>query len=156
MLLIRIVHLLAAAVWVGGSVALVIVAVPPVRRLEGPERAVVLRELGRRWRLLGWGALGLLVVTGLASAALDGRLGHHRLLHEGSGIVLIVKAGLVVALVAAAAAHDFVLGPRLARQIRAGETQTARRPLVRIGWLALALTLTVPVLGVVLAELGHG
>lgn len=156
MLLIRVLHLLAAAVWVGGTVALVVVAVPPVRRLEGRERATVLGELGRRWRLLGWGALGLLVATGLASAALDGRLRYHRLLHEGSGIVLIVKAALVAALVAAAAAHDFVLGPRLAHQIRAGVPQTARRPLVRIGWIALALTLTVPVLGVVLAELGHG
>ena len=32
------VHLLAAAVWVGGTVALVFVAVPPVQRLEGEAR----------------------------------------------------------------------------------------------------------------------
>lgn len=155
MLLIRIVHLLAAAVWVGGTVALVVVAVPPVRRLEGHERARVLRQFSRRWRLLGWGALVVLVGSGLASAGLHGRLRLHHLAQDGFGIVLSIKAVLVVVLVAAAAAHDFRFGPRLSRQIRAGEPQAARRPLVLVGWLALALTLIVPVLGVVLAELMH-
>ena len=43
-------HVLAAAVWVGGTVALVFVGVPVVARLEGPERARSMRELGHRWR----------------------------------------------------------------------------------------------------------
>jgi putative copper export protein len=47
------VHLLAAAIWVGGTVALVFVAVPPVQRLQGEARAALLRELGRRWRPIG-------------------------------------------------------------------------------------------------------
>ena len=55
----RIVHLMAAAVWVGGTIALVFVAVPPAQRLEGEARARQLRELGRRWRPLGWSALGV-------------------------------------------------------------------------------------------------
>ena len=50
--------------------------------------------------------------------------------------------------------HDFVLGPGLARQIREGRPQTLRRRLVVVGWLNFALTLTVPVLGTVLAHLG--
>jgi hypothetical protein len=49
--------------------------------------------------------------------------------------------------------HDFVLGPRLARQIRTGEQPTIRRPLIVVGWFNFALTLTVPVLGVVLGHL---
>src|SRR5207302_6850926 len=63
-LALRTVHLLAAIVWAGGTVALVFVAVPPVQRLEGEERARVLRELGRRWRPIGWGALGGAIPTG--------------------------------------------------------------------------------------------
>ncbi|HWJ44838.1 MAG TPA: DUF4149 domain-containing protein [Gaiellaceae bacterium] len=155
MLLIRMLHVLAAAIWVGGTVALVFVAVPVVRRLDGRERALALRQLGRRWRLLGWGALSVLVVTGIASAGEHTRFRPHALVHGGFGIVLLVKALLVGALVVAAAAHDFVLGPRLARQVRAGEPQSARRPLTRVGWTALALTIAVPVLGVVLAELAE-
>jgi len=56
------------------------------------------------------------------------------------------------ALAAGALVHDFVLGPGLARQIRAGSPQTLRRPLVVVGWCNFALTLTVPVLGTVLAH----
>ncbi len=64
---------------------------------------------------------------------------------------LAVKIALVAVLVAAAAVHDFVLGPRLARQVREGRPQTARRKLILVGWLSFLLTIVVPVLGVVLA-----
>ena len=68
--------------------------------------------------------------------------------------IFAVKVALVAALVAGAFVHDFVLGPGLARQIREGRPQTLRRPLVVVGWMNFALTLTVPVLGTVLAHLG--
>jgi len=156
-LALRTVHLLAAAVWVGGTVTLVAVAVPYARSLSGAERAAALYGLGRRWRPLGWGALAVLVVTGLLSASEHDALGREALLRTDAGGVLILKGTLVAALVAFAALHDFVLGPRLARQIREGHAQTARPLLVRVGWASLALTLAIPVLGVVLAsELSHG
>jgi putative copper export protein len=37
-----VVHVLAAATWVGGTIALVFVAVPVARQLEGPARAAAL------------------------------------------------------------------------------------------------------------------
>ena len=43
---LRIVHLLAAIVWTGGTIALVFVSVPPVQRLEGEARGLLLREFG--------------------------------------------------------------------------------------------------------------
>jgi len=52
-----VVHLLAAAVWVGGTIALVFVGVPVVRTLEGETRARALKLLGQRWRPIGWTAL---------------------------------------------------------------------------------------------------
>jgi len=42
------VHLLAASVWVGGTVALVFVGVPVVARLEGEARGRSMRMLGQR------------------------------------------------------------------------------------------------------------
>jgi hypothetical protein len=65
-----------------------------------------------------------------------------------------VKVVLVAALAVGAYAHDFVLGPGLARQIREGRKQTLRRPLVVVGWCNFSLTLIVPVLGTVLVHLG--
>ena len=145
-------HLLAAAVWVGGTVALVFIAVPMARSFEGEDRARALRRLGKGWRRLGWSMLAILGGTGLVLAGDDG-------VFSGTAsaefyAVFGVKVALVAVLVAGAFVHDFVLGPGLARQIRAGQQQTLRRPLVVVGWMNFALTLIVPVLGTVLAHLG--
>ena len=145
-----VVHLLAAAIWVGGTVTLVFVAVPPVQRLDGELRARLLRDLGRRWRPIGWSALGVAIVTGAGLAGLDHAF---RSAPAGFDWVLGVKGGLVGLLVAGAYLHDYVLGPGLARQIRAGEPQSLRPLLTRIGRANLLFTLTIPVLGVVLGQL---
>ena len=143
-------HVLAAAVWVGGTVVLVFVAVPILRSFEGVERAALLAQLGRRWRPLGWGSLAILVLTGAAMAARQDAFHGARAAFDA---VLTVKVGLVAALALGAYAHDFVLGPRLQRQIRERRPQTVRRRLILVGWLTFMLTLVVPVLGVTLAEL---
>jgi uncharacterized membrane protein len=144
------VHLLAAIVWAGGTVALVFVAVPPVQRLQGPERAALLRELGRRWRPIGWSALGVAVVTGLVLAqrahAFDGAP------HDFDW-VLTAKGLLVGLVVAGSYLHDYVLGPGLAQQIREGKPQSLRPLLVGIGRTNLLLTVAIPILGAVLGDL---
>jgi uncharacterized membrane protein len=122
-----IVHLLAAMVWVGGSIALVVAGVPAIRTLEGEPRGRALRELGLRWRPLGYGAL--LVVA------------------------LWVKVGLSVGLITASYLHKFVYGPRLQAEVREGRPQKTRPTLVVVGWTSLALTVTVPILGAILAHL---
>jgi uncharacterized membrane protein len=147
------VHILAACVWVGGSVALVFIAVPQARMLEGEQRARALRALGSGWRPLGWGSMAVLVGTGLVLAGEDGVFSGEA--SSDFDAVFAAKVALVGLLLAGAFAHDFVLGPRLARQIREDRPQTARRPLVLVGWTNLALTLTVPVLGTVLGHLAE-
>ena len=147
---LRIVHLFAAIVWVGGTIALVVVAVPPVQRLEGEARARTLRGFGRRWRPLGWSALAVAIGTGIALAA---RADAFHGASPGFDWVLAVKGACVGLLVVGAYLHDFVLGPGLARQIREGRPQTLRGTLRAIGWANFALTLTIPVLGAALSEL---
>ena len=149
-LALRIVHLLAAIVWAGGTVTLVFVAVPAVQRLQGPDRAALMRELGRRWRPIGWSALGVAVVTGIVLAqrahAFDGAP------HDFDW-VLAVKGLLVGLLAAGAYVHDFVLGPGFARQVREGRPQSLRPLLVAIGRTNLVLTVAIPILGAVLVDL---
>ena len=148
---LRAVHLLSAAVWVGGSVVLVVVGVPVIRTLQGEERAAAMRALGRRWRPLGWSAMGVAVLSGLwlsdrhgafDSGVLDSRFDRW----------LMVKSALVVLLVAGSILHDFVLGPQLARELREGASQmpATRRRLIVVGWFSFVLTIAVPVVGVVL------
>ena len=150
---LRIVHLLAAIVWVGGTVALVFVSVPPAQRLEGPQRAAMLRELGHRWRPIGWSALALAIATGAWIASLEHAFDTTPTRFD---VVLAVKGALVGLLVAGAYLHDFVLGPGLARQIREGRPQSLRPLLVAIGRLNLAFTLVLPILGAVLSEFLRG
>jgi putative copper export protein len=149
---LRIVHLLAAAVWVGGTVALVFVAVPPVQRLEGEERGRVLREFGRRWRPIGWSALGIAIVTGAILAA---RASAFDTTSTRFDWVLAIKGALVGLLVAGAYLHDYVLGPGLAREIREGRRQSLRPLLTGIGRANLLITVAIPVLGVLLSEFLH-
>jgi uncharacterized membrane protein len=143
-------HLLAAAVWVGGTVALVFVGVPVVARLEGEARARSMRLLGRRWRPIGYGSLFVLAVTGVPLAAEDWDAG------PGFRWTLLAKVASAVVLAALAALHDFVLGPRLARDVREGRGQGRRPLLVAVGRAAFVFTIAVPLLGVALTRLANG
>jgi putative copper resistance protein D len=145
---LRIVHLLAAIVWAGGTVALVFVAVPPVQRLEGAERARVLRELGRRWRPIGWSALGVAIVTGAILAA---RAHAFDATSTRFDWVLAIKGALIGLVIAGSYLHDYVLGPGLAREIREGRPQTLRPLLTAIGRGNLLLTVAIPILGALLS-----
>jgi putative copper export protein len=144
-------HVLAAAVWIGGTVALVFTAVPVLRRLPNEQRADSVRVLARRWKPIGWGSLAVLGASGAWLAfGYWGADDADVLFHTENGHLLIAKAILFVALVVSAALHDFVLGPRLNRQIREGRPQTLRRPMQTVGWITFAATLALPLLGVVL------
>jgi copper resistance protein D len=149
-LALRVVHLLAAIIWTGGTVALVFVAIPPVQRLQGPERAALLRELGRRWRPIGWSALGVAVLSGVMLAE---RADAFKGAPHDFDWVLAAKGVLVGLLAGGAYLHDFVLGPGLARQVREGQSQSLRPLLVAIGRANLLLTIAIPILGAVLVDL---
>ena len=148
--LFLVIHLLAACVWVGGSIALIVAGVPAIRTLEGEPRQRAMREIGLRWRPLGYGALFVLAVTGVPLAAHDWDEGR-----SPFQTVLWVKVGLSVGLVAASYVHNFVLGPRLQAEIREARPQASRPRLVVVGYISLALTIAVPILGAVLAELAN-
>jgi copper resistance protein D len=147
---LRIVHVLSACVWVGGTIVLVFVGVPAIRKTEGEARAVAMRELGRRWRPLGWSAMGIAVLSGLWLTDRHGGF-NRAALDSDFDQVLILKSALVVLLCVGAALHDYVIGPRLQRELRASSPQapTTRRRLVVVGWINFTLTLAVPILGAI-------
>ena len=142
-----IVHLLAAGIWFGGSTALVFVGVPAIRTLEGEPRGRAMKELGLRWRPIGYGALLVAAVTGVVLAARDWQS------TTSFRAVLAAKAAVFVALLVASYLHNFVYGPRVQAEVRAGGEQPTRPTLVVVGWTSFALTVTVPVLGAVMANL---
>jgi putative copper export protein len=138
-------------VWVGGTIALVFVGVPVIRQLEGEARAQAMRSLGRRWRPLGWGAMAVAILSGLWLTHLHGGFGSAAFSSDFDR-TLMLKSVLVVFLVVGALIHDYVLGPRLQRELRAEQAQApvTRRRLIVVGWFTFVLTLAVPILGAVL------
>ena len=141
------VHLLAAGIWFGGSTALVFVGVPAIRQLEGDARGRAMKQLGFLWRPLGYGALLVAALTGVALAARDWE---HSTAFQ---VVLWTKVALFCCLLVVSYLHNFVLGPRVQEEVRAGGEQPTRRKLVVVGWISYGLTMTLPVLGVVLQRL---
>ncbi len=146
MVVARIVHILSASIWVGGTVFLVAVAVPFARSFD-PERSTeIASAVGRRFRPIAWGALGGLVASGVYTMQRSGLLSWNELSGSGYGRLLLAKLTLVAALLVLAAVHDFVLGPRV-------EVDPSGRPvLLVLARLNGVLTLVIPIIGVLLAH----
>jgi putative copper resistance protein D len=110
-------------VWIGGMLFIVLVLVPVTRRLDDPAlRARLVQQTGRRFRAVGWIALGVLIVTGLVNLWLHPFLLASPRFHS--------KAGLIVLTLILSAFHDFVLGPR------AGAPGADPSVRVRASWVA--------------------
>ena len=118
-------HLLAVIVWVGGTLFLVMVMVPLARggMLPPRQRAALLGAVARRYRPIAWTAIAVLVASGVFMAWEHWRVSPLDLFTGGGWFVsaLRVKAGLVAVVIFMITIHDFVLGPRLTRQLEAQE-----------------------------------
>jgi uncharacterized membrane protein len=139
-LLLRWIHVLAAITWIGGSLFIALVLVPVTRRLEDPGlRARLVQDTGRRFRTVGWVALGLLVLTGLGNLWLFPVFWASPRFHA--------KLALVLLALLLSALHDFALGPRAGRPgadpaFRARASWVARlNVLVALAIVALGLAL---------------
>jgi uncharacterized membrane protein len=114
---------LAAITWIGGMLFIALVLVPITRRLDDPAlRTRLVQDIGRRFRTVGWIALGVLIATGLLNLWLHPVLLGSPRFHW--------KLGLVILAVILSAFHDFVLGPRAGAP---GADHSAR---VRASWIA--------------------
>jgi putative copper export protein len=141
------VHLIAAGIWFGGSTALVFVGVPAIRTLEGEPRGRAMKALGLRWRPIGYGALLVAALTGISLASREWQ-------HDTAfQVVFWTKVALFCCLLVASYLHNFVLGPRLQAEIREGREPLTKPRLVVVGWISYSLTLSLPILGVVLQRL---
>lgn len=115
------VHLLAALLWLGGMLFLAVVGAPVLRKVEPPElRMQLFSRLGERFRLVGWWAIAVLVITGVFNL-------HYRGLLVGAlwvdvefwatpmGTALAWKLGAVTVMLLISGFHDFLSGPAASR-----------------------------------------
>lgn len=155
------VHILAAALWLGGMGFLVLVVVPILRMPAQRAQAMGLIESsGARFRTVGWSCFALLLLTGTYNASFRagglGSLLSLDLWQTRFGVTLAHKLCLVALILVVSAVHDFWLGPlAVLRQREAPEGPQALRLrgwARRCGRLTLVLALVVVGLAVVLVR----
>lgn len=110
-------HVLAALFWLGGMFFLAAVGAPVLRTVEpASTRARLFAALGARFRTWGWGAIAVLVATGIGNLHFRGvlsttTLGAADFWATPFGRALAWKLGAVTAMIVVSAVHDFWLGP---------------------------------------------
>lgn len=155
------IHILAATIWIGSMVFLGIAVVPLLREPDfAPVRTKFLHRLGLRFRWIGWGLLGVLIVTGIAMLGMRGYTWAH--LWDGTlwqgpwGRALAWKLGFVGLVLVVNAVHDFYLGPRTTRLLESDDAsaESVRRAASYLGRLTTLLSLVILALAVILVRGG--
>lgn len=153
-------HLLAAILWVGGQLFLVLVVLPVLRR-ELPESARLrVVAAGRRFSVISAGALAVLVVSGLLNAAVHG-ISWSIVRGTAWGHVLVAKAALVGLVIVLTAIHGAYYGRHLENlaaiapddTVSLRRRQALQRQSIRISAANLALNLLIVGLAAWLAVL---
>jgi copper resistance protein D len=153
-------HVLAALLWLGGMFFLAAVGAPVLRAVEPAAlRAELFRQLGERFRWVGWAAILVLLVTGLVNLWQRG-LFSEGLLLEGTfwstryGTALGWKLGSVLVMVVVSAVHDFVHGPAAGRLEPGSAAALAMRR--QAAWMARVNALVGIVLVIAAVRLARG
>ena len=138
------------------------VTVPVARKLQPAERGALVGAIGRRFRVVGWVCIVLLIATGVINTSYRGvtweSIASGQLLAGDFGRLLTAKLGLVVAMIVLSAVHDFVIGPASTRALERKdpggihEAAVLRRRASWLGRLNALLALVVIALAVALVR----
>lgn len=154
------IHIVAATIWVGGMLFLVLVVVPWLRRGGRVDAAVFLRETGARFRNVGWGCFGVVLLTGTFNLWARGvRLSdfvREEWLSSPFGKTVVLKLLVFAAVLTISAMHDFAVGPRataaIARDPRSEHAAAMRRRASLLGRANVVLALVLVGAGVMLVR----
>ena len=147
MILFKVVHLLAALIWVGGMFfAYVVLRPAAVEILEPPQRLRLWDAVFRRFFRWVWSAVSILMVSGLYMIYLDGGI-----VHAASYIRLMLALGLLMMVIYAyvyfACYVPFSLNVAKQRWKEAAEILGKIRKLIALNLTLGLLTVCVAVIG---------
>jgi copper resistance protein D len=143
------IHLLSAAIWVGGSLFIGIVFSPLLKTMTNSlqERMQIMIRVGRRFNKIAVPSLIILMATGLYSSHM--LLGKPELLIATSyGTFLIIKIILVIALIITYAIHVRVIRKDIEEKIMSNqmpekEIQKLRKKIIILGELTVVLSIAI-------------
>lgn len=154
-------HIIAAAVWLGGMAFLALVIVPVMRKPAYRQQAShLIQQTGTRFRLVGWSCLIVLVLSGSFQLFQRGfgwdDISSGNLFRGAFGHALGLKLFLVTIILTISTVHDFFIGPRATTlgQSAPGSPKALRLRAWAswIGRLNMLLALIVFALGVLLVR----
>ncbi len=119
-----VIHVLAAAIWIGGTWALNISFNPSLKMISSIQAGFVSKRVENHIVITSFVALGTISVTGLAIASMSGLLSLI-FLTTASGIMLMTIIGLTGLAIANGVILTFYFTPKL-KQIKFGESPTRR------------------------------
>jgi copper resistance protein D len=154
-------HIMAAVIWVGGTLFLVLVLIPAIRQPEFTAMgARMIRWTARRFRWVGWLSFVVFILTGAGNLAFRGVTWNDLtsgIFWRGSfGSVLMLKLAAFALILALSSVHDFSIGPRANAAWESDPKSTLsarlRRQAVRMARLNLLLALVAIFLGIMLVR----
>ena len=143
------IHLLAAAIWVGGSIFIGIVFSPILKTIitSTEERIQIMIKVGKRFNKVAVPSLIILMITGLYNSHL--LLSKPDLLMATSyGIFLTIKVVLVIALIITYAVHVRVIRKDVEDQIMSNQMpiqqiQKLRKKIIILGEITVVLSVAI-------------
>ena len=143
------IHLIAAAIWVGGSLFIGIVFSPLLKTMTDSveERMQIMIRVGRRFNKVAVPSLIILMITGLyTSHALIGK--PELLVSTSYGTFLIIKIILVIALIIIYAIHVRVIRKDIEEKIMSNqmpepEIQKLRKKIIILGEITVVLSVAI-------------
>jgi len=143
------IHLVAAAIWVGGSLFIGIVFSPLLKTMTDSleERMQIMIRVGRRFNIIAVPSLIILMATGLYSSHV--LLSKPELLVSTSyGTFLIVKIILVIVLIITYAVHVRVIRKDIeekiiSKQMSEPQIQKLRKKIIILGEITVVLSLVI-------------
>jgi putative copper resistance protein D len=143
------IHLVSAAIWVGGSLFIGIVFSPLLKTMTNSlqERMQIMIRVGKRFNKIAVPALLIMMATGLYNSHLI--LGKPSILFETSyGQFLIIKIILVIVLVIIYAIHVRVIRKDVEEKIMSNqmsepEIQQLRKKIIILGEITVVLSLVI-------------
>jgi uncharacterized membrane protein len=154
-------HIMAAVVWIGGTIFLAAVLVPAIRRPEiGAIASLLIRVTAYRFRWIGWVCFAVFFLTGAFNLSYRGigfeELAFSDLWLSPFGLTLGIKLVLVTMTVALSVLHDFVIGPQATesweRDPDSPQTRRLRHQAVQLARINLLLAVLIAFLGVMLVR----
>lgn len=150
-------HILAAMLWVGGNLFMVVVLVPAIK--NHPDKAQLFKSTGMKFRTAGYIALAVLFITGIFNMYYRGvDFTWNSLTQHAIGEIGLYKIVLFLVIVFFSGLHDYLSGKKAVEKWienpNSPEIPKLRRKARFLGRINFLISLILVILGIVMVRGG--